>query len=365
MATSRKKLPIGIQTFAKLRNENCYYADKSGIAVDLVERGQYYFLSRPRRFGKSLFIDTLKELFEGNQLLFEGLQAENRWDWSKKHPIIYISFSDGVLKTQEELRQRIGEILDDNKIRLGVACTHESYAGYLSQMIRESHKKYGERVVVLVDEYDKPILDNITNREVATEMREGLMFQAGYLTIESEMVLPGYKQYTLRFPNMEVKASMNRLLVQRLMGDARTFGINGSHLYMALLENDFEKLKKVFHQFFSSIPYNWYINNPMAQYKGYYASIFYSHFAGLGVDVMVEDATNHGRIDMTVLFNQRVYIFEFKVEELTPSGKALQQIKDRNYADKYKARNEPIYLIGVEFSKNNRNIIGFDVECNS
>jgi hypothetical protein len=79
----------------------------------------------------------------------------------------------------------------------------------------------------------------------------------------------------------------------------------------------------------------------------------------------VEDTTNHGRIDMTVLFNHNVYIFEFKVEELTPSGKALQQIKDRNYADKYKARNEPIYLIGVEFSKNNRNIIGFDVECNS
>jgi hypothetical protein len=100
----------------------------------------------------------------------------------------------------------------------------------------------------------------------------------------------------------------------------------------------------------------------MAQYEGYYASIFYSHFAGLGVDVAVEDATNHGRIDMTVLFNHNVYIFEFKVEELTPSSKALQQIKDRNYADKYKARNEPIYLIGVEFSKNNRNIIGFDVE---
>ena len=85
---TRKKLPIGIQTFSKIRNENCYYADKTGIAVDLTENGAYYFISRPRRFGKSLFIDTLKELFEGNQPLFEGLQAEKRWDWSKKYPVI-------------------------------------------------------------------------------------------------------------------------------------------------------------------------------------------------------------------------------------------------------------------------------------
>ena len=191
---------------------------------------------------------------------------------------------------------------------------------------------------------------------------EALMFQAGYLTIEYEIVLPAYKQYALCFPNMEVKASMNRLLAQKMMGDARAFGINGSHLYTALLANDFEKLKKVFQQFFSSIPYNWYTNNPIAQYEGYYASIFYSHFSGLGVQTQVEDATNHGRIDMTVLFNQRVYIFEFKVVELVPEGKALAQIKQCNYADKYKNRNEPIHLIGVEFSKNNRNIVGFEVE---
>jgi hypothetical protein len=77
-----------------------------------------------------------------------------------------------------------------------------------------------------------------------------------------------------------------------------------------------------------------------------------------------EDVTNYGCIDMTVLFNGNVYIFEFKVNKTKSgiNGKTLQQIKDRNYADKYQARNEPIHLIGVEFSKNNRNIVGFEVE---
>jgi hypothetical protein len=79
----RRKLPIGIQTFSEIIEEGYYYVDKSGIAVDLAQQGKYYFLSRPRRFGKSLFLDTLKELFEGNQKLFTGLAAETRWDWSK------------------------------------------------------------------------------------------------------------------------------------------------------------------------------------------------------------------------------------------------------------------------------------------
>ena len=91
--------------------------------------------------------------------------------------------------------------------------------------------------------------------------------------------------------------------------------------------------------------------------------MFYSYFASLGLDVTVEDATNLGRIDMTLKFNDRVYIFEFKVVELVPEGKALTQIKDKDYAAKFVALNQPIYLIGVEFSKDERNVVGFEVEA--
>ncbi|MEY4978631.1 MAG: hypothetical protein RLZZ352_901, partial [Pseudomonadota bacterium] len=110
-----------------------------------------------------------------------------------------------------------------------------------------------------------------------------------------------------------------------------------------------------------SIPHDWYRNSPIAQFEGYYASIFYSHFAALGLDIRLEDTSNHGRMDMTVLFQGCVWIFEFKVVELMPEGRALQQIKDRAYADKYRARGEPIYLVGVEFSKQDRNIVAFDI----
>ena len=132
-------------------------------------------------------------------------------------------------------------------------------------------------------------------------------------------------------------------------------------LYDLLMANDFAGLQTLFTAFFASIPHDWYRNNPIAQYEGYYASIFYSYFAALGLDIRLEDTTHHGRIDMTVLFNAQVYLFEFKVVELAPQGKALQQLKDKGYADKYRARREPIHLIGVEFSKESRSVVGFEV----
>ncbi|WP_461465789.1 PD-(D/E)XK nuclease domain-containing protein, partial [Melaminivora sp.] len=109
------------------------------------------------------------------------------------------------------------------------------------------------------------------------------------------------------------------------------------------------------HSLFASIPHDWYRNNPITQYEGYWASIFYSHFAALGLDIRLEDVTNQGRIDMAVLFNGQVYLFEFKVVEQTPEGKALAQLQAKNYAEKYRSRGEPMHLIGVEFSSSARN----------
>jgi hypothetical protein len=121
-------------------------------------------------------------------------------------------------------------------------------------------------------------------------------------------------------------------------------------------------LRGLFHAFYASIPHDWYRSNDIARYEGYYASVFYSHFAALGFDIRVEETTNHGRIDMAVEFGGAVWIFEFKVVELDPEGKALAQIKANGYADKYRGRGEPIHLVGVEFSRDSRNIVGFDTE---
>ena len=88
--------------------------------------------------------------------------------------------------------------------------------------------------------------------------------------------------------------------------------------------------------------------------------MFYSYFAALGLDIILEDTTNQGRIDMTVKFNEQVYLFEFNVVEIVPDGKALQQLQDRGYTDKYHGLGQPINLIGVEFSKESRSVVGFE-----
>ena len=161
---TRKRLPIGIQTFREIREGGYYYVDKTGFALRLINEGKYYFLSRPRRFGKSLFLDTLAELFSANQPLFEGLEAHGRWDWSRHYPVIRLSFAGGVIQNRTELDRRILALLRKNAQALAVACGDPTdIVGCFSDLIEAAHSASGERVVVLVDEYDKPILDNLTN----------------------------------------------------------------------------------------------------------------------------------------------------------------------------------------------------------
>ena len=171
---SRKKLPIGIQTFAKIREADYYYVDKTAFALRLIDEGSHYFLSRPRRFGKSLFIDTLAELFEGNEPLFRGLHCHDKWDWSVKYPVIRFSFGGGVMESRAGLDRRIDELLQDNEQRLELDGKAGSVPGRFAALIRAAELRYGQRVVVLVDEYDKPILDNLTRPDIARQMRDGL-----------------------------------------------------------------------------------------------------------------------------------------------------------------------------------------------
>ncbi len=513
----RKKLPIGIQTFREIREENFYYVDKTHFALKLTEQGKYYFLSRPRRFGKSLFIDTLAELFTGNESLFQGLAIYKQWDWQRTAPIIRFSFAGGILHSQDELDVKIQELLSINQAQLDIHCQHSTAAGCLAELIRQAHQLTGEKVVILVDEYDKPILDNLAQPEIAKDIREGLrdlysvikdmdahirfamltgvskfskvslfsglnnlrditlskqysalcgytdedietifsaelmdldreqirewyngynwtgeavynpfdilllfqerqfkpywfetgtptfliellssrqtwlpdlaqletdaellstfevdnlptealMFQTGYLTIDEEINEFGNYWYRLRYPNREVYQSLSNSLLKAWTPQypsTQPVIQNSRRLLELLKNNDFPAMKTLFSTFFSSIPHDWYRNNPIAQYEGYYASVFYAYFAALGLNIILEDTTNQGRIDMTVRFNGHIYLFEFKVVELNPKGTALQQIKDNKYADKYRGQGEPLHLIGIEFSKQQRSVIGFEVE---
>ena len=512
---SKRRLPIGIQTFREIREEDYYYVDKTGYICRLLDEGKHYFLSRPRRFGKSLFLDTLKELFEGNEPLFAGLAIHDQWDWSRRYPVVRLDFSGGSYYERGGLREDAMAQLQDLAEEAGVATRYESASACFRHLLGALSRQAGQRVVVLVDEYDKPILDALEVPDVARANRdflrdlyamikssdahirfafitgvskfskvslfsglnnlkditidprysaicgyteadldtvfapelpgldrdqvrdwyngyswlgdekvynpfdilllfdsrkfgaywfetgtptflietlckrhvsslelgsmegssdllstfdvddmatEALLFQTGYLTINDEADLGGEPHYLLGYPNREVRQSLNRSLLRYLVKDSSQQMANSVRLYELLSVNDFAGLETLFHAFFASIPYEWYTNNDIANYEGYYASVFYSYFAGLGLDIRVEDSSSYGRLDMAVLFNGNIYLFEFKVVELASEGAAMAQLQERRYADKYRGLGQPIYLIGVEFSKDTRNVEAFDVE---
>ena len=171
---TRRRLPIGIQTFQTIREDNCYYVDKTAYAWRLANEGTHYFLSRPRRFGKSLFLDTLKELFEGNEPLFRGLDVHDRWDWSARHPVLRLSFGSGNFKESGYVHKNLMAQLDAIERRAGVDSAYDTAPERFGHLIEALHESAGRRVAVLVDEYDKPILDALEAPEVARANRDYL-----------------------------------------------------------------------------------------------------------------------------------------------------------------------------------------------
>ena len=515
-----KKLPIGIQTFRELIEEGYYYVDKTEFIYNLVSLKKYFFLSRPRRFGKSLFLSTLKSAFNGEKELFEGLYLENNWDWSKKYPILYISFG-GVTEGKSELKIMLQELLDRWKREYQIKkLDSRSIRGQFLEIIELLHNKFNKKVVILIDEYDKPILDMINKTDLAVEVRdelknfysvikdsdeylkfvfltgvtkfskvslfsglnnleditldenyaticgytqndietvfkerlflddkdkkvdlerlklwyngynflgegvynpfdillffsknntyrtywfetatptflikllmknryfipnlenlqvsedilgsfdidkisiETLLFQTGYLTIDRVEEVFQNISYVLKYPNHEVKTSLNKYIFDYLID--KHIGKFQTNFFYAIRDNKIEDIKKNLFSLFASIPNDNYRKNEIANYEGYYASVLYSYFAGMGVESIAEDVTNKGYIDMTLFFEDRAYILEFKVLNSTPkTNTALKQIKTKKYYEKYLSKYNKIYQIGIVFNKKKRNIVKFDYE---
>ena len=171
---NRRRLPIGIQTFREVRERGCYYVDKTAYIERLLDEGAHYFLSRPRRFGKSLFLDTLKELFEGNERWFKELHIHDRWDWSVRYPVLRLSFGSGNFKEPGQLRASLMAQLDAIQRRMAVASEYTTAPEQFGHVLEALHSRTGQPVALLVDEYDKPILDALDVPEVARANRDFL-----------------------------------------------------------------------------------------------------------------------------------------------------------------------------------------------
>ena len=511
----RRFLPTGIQNLRKIRESDCYYVDKTGFALRMVREGKHFFLSRPRRFGKSLFLDTLKELFEGSRELFEGLQIYERWDWSASHHVVRLDFSDGDFTQPRGLQASLSEQLGAMERATAVERFSESAPGRLRDLVIALHQRSGQRVAVLVDEYDKPILDalkdenlalanrnalrvlysvikscdahirfcfltgvskfskvnlfsglnnliditlepaysaicgyteddldkvfapelkgldrerirkwysgyswggpekvynpfdllllfrrrvfkawwfetgtptfliaTLVNRHIALERLDGklasekllstfdvgristeaLLFQTGYLTVVGDEWQDGMQYYRLGYPNREVRQSLNVALLDHLTEDQAEREEHSRTLGSMVQKGDLKGIESAIKAMFSSIPFDWHRRNNLERYEGYYASVFYACFAGLEVEITLEDSSSRGRLDMAVRADRHVYLFEFKVIDGAKTGAAMAQLKARGYAEKYLHLGVPVHLVGVEFSMKTRNVEEFDFD---
>ncbi len=252
-----------------------------------------------------------------------------------RHPDL-ISFGSGVMRSVEELQTHFSEMLGDLRREHGIDSRKTSLNGQFAELISELSAKYSQKVVILVDEHDKPILDSIEKPALAAQIRdelknyysvikdsdlyedmtageeivgsfdveniavETLLFQTGYLTLTRFEQIGSFRRYGLSYPNLEVKSSLCNAILNHL-----------------------------------------------------------------GRDVTPEVSTNKGRIDLVLRFAGRIYLIEFKVKEQTGSGKALEQILKKGYAEQFASRAPdgkacPVYLIGVAFSSEEKNITAFE-----
>ena len=510
----RRTLPVGIQTLGNIRARNCYYVDKTPHVLRLVEEGTHYFLSRPRRFGKSLLIDTLKELFEGNADLFRGLAIHGQWDWTARHPVVRFRFGSGEYGQPDGVREDADLQLAAMERRARLEPVRAGTSLRFRELVERLCEQAGQQVVVLVDEYDKPILDALAEPKVAGANRdflrsfygvikdcdehirfclltgvskfskaglfsglnnlnditldpaygticgytdddldtvfapelegldrdeirrwyngyswlgegkvynpfdilllfrrgrfgnhwfdtgtptfltdllarrriappaleglvagdallsafdidamsiEALLFQSGYLTIAGEERRGVEPVYRLGYPNHEVRCSLNRWLLRGMVPDAGRGEADQVRLHALTQADDLEGVRGLFEAFFAGIPYEWYRRNDLVHYEDYWAALMYSHFAAAGLDVRVEEMAAHGRLDMAVVCPGHVHLYEFKVVKGKPEGRALERMRERGHADKYRDLGVPIRLVGVEFGETERNIVAFSV----
>ena len=206
------KYPIGIQTFEKLRKEGFVYVDKTALVHKMVHEGNYYFLSRPRRFGKSLLISTLKAYFEGKRELFHGLameQLEQEW---RVHPVLHLDLNIEKYASSESLENILESNLSLWEKLYGAEASERSLSLRFAGIIRRAYEKTGERVVVLVDEYDKPLLQAIGNNALQDEYRATLKSVYGVLKTMDGCIKFALLTGVTKFSKVSVFSDLNNLM---------------------------------------------------------------------------------------------------------------------------------------------------------
>lgn len=209
---SQRIYPIGIQNFEKIRKDGYLYVDKTALIHQLVTTGSYYFLSRPRRFGKSVLISTLEAYFQGKKELFKGLameQLEQKWT---VHPVLHLDLNTEQYDTSEKLLNKINRTLLAWEELYGAVEAETSIAMRFEGVIERACRKTGQRVVILVDEYDKPLLQAIGNKELQTSYRNMLKGFYGALKSMDGCIRFAMLTGVTKFGKVSVFSDLNNLM---------------------------------------------------------------------------------------------------------------------------------------------------------
>lgn len=207
-----KLYPIGIQNFESLRKDGYFYVDKTRLIYQLVKTGRYYFLSRPRRFGKSLLISTLEAYYQGKKELFEGLAIEQlEKDWTK-HPILHLDLNNEKYDTPESLDGILNDNLEKWESLYGTRSSEVSFSLRFAGIIQRAYEQTGQRVVILVDEYDKPMLQAIGNEELQKYFRNTLKPFYGALKSKDGCIKLGFLTGVTKFGKVSVFSDLNNLI---------------------------------------------------------------------------------------------------------------------------------------------------------
>ncbi len=400
---SERKYPIGIQNFESLRKDGYMYVDKTAWVYKLVNTGRYYFLSRPRRFGKSLLLSTIEAYLEGKRELFEGLaieQLEKNWT---KHPILHLDLNTEKYTTPEALDAILDDALSGWESLYGRRESERSLSLRFQGIIRRACEQTGERVVILVDEYDKPMLQAIGNPELQTAYRDTL--KAFYGALKSR---DGYIKFAMltgvtKFGKVSVFSDLNNLqdismwdryadvcgvseeeLLRDFGGDIRMLGeANGMSE-----EETLAKLRE---------NYNGYhfcedcigVYNPFSLLNTFAQKRFRSYWFETGTPTYLVELLKMHRYNLEDLAHEvttadvlnsvdsastnpvpvvyqsgyltikeydprfETYTLGFPNREVE---EALQQINDKQYTLPFSADGRQVFKVGVNFSKETRNI---------
>ena len=206
------KYPIGIQTFEDIRTEGYAYVDKTALAYKLVSEGKYYFLSRPRRFGKSLLLSTLKAYFQGKKELFDGLAMaglEKEW---KNYPVLHFDFNTGKYTDSAALEEKIVHHLEKWEPLYGVKPKEsQSLSTRFENVITRAYEQTGQKVVILVDEYDKPLLESINNPELQEDYRKTLKSVYGVVKTLDSCIQFAFFTGVTKFSKVSIFSDLNNL----------------------------------------------------------------------------------------------------------------------------------------------------------